>query len=331
MKIRNSYLLIICALIMQVSTALSMSVATAIAKGTISGLCSTAEIAMTCAPLFDKYLFNPADLRAEKLKNVQSNAPEPITNFVTKIAQSRDINDVKIVLNGDAHDYSTNDNGNIILIPNKQAQQLESLLTKSALTTEEQKQLNEHTGTLHHELTHGTMRSLKYAPMYDAAIGTVGAASLSATLTHFTYKYFPSIQKHFALRNAFKLARGALALPVAFKLMNMNMYKKYDELKADDGIPNQKELLVAQMEKHEKRHAIHLDWVDTIKERASFGDIISPPKDNDFTRPQLLAMKTLPKNLFDKPIVMDAVFHANTEHPSDIRRANRFRDRIAKL
>ncbi|HEX4068771.1 MAG TPA: hypothetical protein VHX42_01610 [Candidatus Babeliales bacterium] len=329
MKIRNNYL-IACTLIMQIGTSLSMNIATTIAKGAISSLCSTTEMLLTCAPLLDKYLFNPADIRAEKLKNVQSNAPETITAFITKIAQSRNIHNVKVILSDD-YDYSTNDNGNIILIPNKYVGELETLLSKSTLTTQEKEQLDEHTGIVHHELTHGTMRSLKYAPIYDAAIGTVGAASLSATLTRFTHTYFPGVQKSFTLRNVFKLARGAFALPFAFKLMNMNMYKKYDELKADDGIPNQKDLLTAHMKRHEKRHDIYLHWVDTIKKHASFSDIISPPEDNDFSRPQLLAMKTVPKQLFNQPLVMDAVFHANTEHPSDLRRANRFKDRLAKL
>lgn len=332
MKItRNIHLLIILALTIQANTSFSMNIVTTIAKGAISGLCSTAELFMTGAPLIDKYLFNPADLRAEKLKNVQSDAPEPIISFATEIATLRGINDVKVMLSGDTHDYSTNDNGNIILIPNKQADELEELLTKTTLTVEEQEKRDEHAGLVHHELTHGIMRSLKYAPMYDAAIGIIGAISTSATVTYFTNQHFPSIQKSFPLRNAFKLGRGAFTFSLAFKLMNMNLYKKYDELKADDGIPNQKELLVAQMKMYEKRHDVHLHWVDVIKERASFGDIISPPKNNDFPRFQLLAMKIIPKHFFNKPIVMDAVFHAGEEHPSDLRRALRFKQRIKDI
>ena len=230
MKIRTIFLPIVFFCVTGMQSTLSMNMAITVAKGAVSGLCSTAEIMMTCAPLLDKCLLNPADRQAEKLKNTQSNAPESVTHFVTKIAHSRGINNVKVVLAGDAHDYSTNDNGNIIFIPNKQAQELTTLLGKSTLTSEEQEQLNEHTGTLHHELTHGTMRSLKYAPMYDAAIGTAGALSLSTALTRFTHKYYPSIQQNFALRNAFKLTRGALVLPFAVNLMNMNFYKKYDEL-----------------------------------------------------------------------------------------------------
>jgi hypothetical protein len=331
MKIRNIFLPIILFCITSTQSTFTMNMAITVVKGTISGLCSTTEMLLTCAPLLDKYLFNPADIRAEKLKNVQSNAPESITTFVTDIAETRGVHNVKVVMSGDAHDYSTDDNAGIILIPDKQAQELETLLGKSTLTSEEKEQLNEHTGTLHHELTHGIMRSLKYAPMYDAAIGTASALSLSTTLTRFAYKYCPGIQQNFALRNTFKLVRGALALPFAFNVMSMNLYKKYDELKADDGIPNEKDLLVAQIKRHEKRHDTHLHYVDVIKERASFGDIISPPEGNDFTRPQLLAMKMLPKNTFNKSIVMDTVFHSSTEHPSDLRRANRFKDRLAKL
>lgn len=329
--IPNTYLLLMLALIAQTNASFGMNIAATLSKGAISGLCSTAELFMMGAPLIDKYLFNPADLRTEKLKNVQSDAPESIISFATEIAQSRRINDVKVVLSGDTHDYSTNDNGNIILISNKQADELEELLTKTTLTVEEQGKRDEHVGLVHHELTHRIMRSLKYAPMYDAAIGMIGAISTSATVTYFANQHFPSIQKSFPLRNVFKLGRGAFTFSLAFKLMNMNLYKKYDELKADDGIPNQKELLVAQMKMYEKRHEVHLHWIDVIKERASFGDIISPPENNDFPRFQLLAMKIIPKHFFNKPIVMDAIFHAGEEHPSDLRRALRFEQRIKEV
>jgi hypothetical protein len=328
--IRNIYLLIAFTLITQANTSFSMNIAIVIAKGAISGLCSTAELFLTSAPLLHTTILNTADLQKQKLESVKSDASEPIMHFATNLAQSRGISDVRVVLS-DAHDYGTNDNANIIEIPRKEAEELERLLIKPTLTSEEKEEMNEKIGTWHHELTHCHMRSLKYVPMYDAAIGTLGAVTTSAGLTHLAYKYLPSIKNNFILHNAFKLGRGAVTLSLACKLMNMNLYKKYDELKADDGIPNQKDLLVAQMKRHEQRHDIHLHWVDVIKERASFGDIISPPEGNDFPRSQLLAMKTIPKSLFNKPLVMDAVFHANTEHPSDLRRANRFKDRIAKL
>lgn len=327
---RYVYLPIAFSCIMGTQSAFGMNIATIVAKGAINGLCSTTELLFTSIPLLGSTIFNPADLRKQKMGNVQSDASEPVIHFVTKLAKSRNINDIKIVLS-DAHDYGTNDNANIIEIPRKEADKLEQLLTKPTLTFEEQEVLDEHTGILHHELTHCQMRSLKYVPMYDAAIGTLGGIATSASITHFTNNYFPSIQNNFALRNAFKLGRGALTFSLAYKLMNMNLYKKYDELKADDGIPNQKDLLMAQMKRHEKRHASNIRCVDIIKERASFGDIVSPPEGNDFPRSQLLAMKIIPKKLFNKPLIMDAVFHANTEHPSDLRRANRFRDRIAKL
>lgn len=312
-------------------SAFSMNIVTIIAKAGIATICSGTELFLTATPVLSNVLFNPADLRTEKLKNSSSNASIAITNFVDQITAKRGMKNAKIILNDDIHDYGANDNGNIIEIPTKQAVELEQLLTKSTLTSEEQEKLDEHTGTLYHELTHCCMRSLKYVPVYDAVIGTIGAITTSATLTHFAHKYLPSIKNNFTLRNAFKLGRGMLTLSLAYKLMNMNFCKKYDELKADDGIPNQKNLLVAQMKRYEKRHNVYLHWIDTIKEHASFGDIISPPKGNNFPRYQLLAMKTISKNLFNKPLIMDLVFHANTEHPSDLRRANRFKDRIAKL
>lgn len=168
--------------------------------------------------------------------------------------------------------------------------------------------------------------------MYDAVIGITGAIATSATLTHNIKKHIPSINNNFALRNGFKLARSGITTITAFNLMQMNMYKKYDELKADDGIPNKKELLEAQAEKYEARHTDHLKCINIIKERADYKTILyGTLPDDQFNRKQLLAMKILPKTWFNKALVMNIIFHAHTDHPSDIRRAMRFRKRIAKI
>ena len=109
------------------------------------------------------------------------------------------------------------------------------------------------------------------------------------------------------------------------------VYKKYDELKADNGIPHKKPLLEASAEKYEARHAEYLRCIDIIKERAQYKDIISPPEGNEFSRAQLVAMKTFPKHWFNKPLIMDCVFHATSEHPSDVRRALQYRDKIKPI
>jgi hypothetical protein len=330
-KIRYLFLKIalFCTVIAQ--NVLSMNIATALAKGIIAGACSTAEVALVSMPAASSILFNPADLRAQKLQNAQSDAPKAITQLISQIASERGLSDLKVILHHTMHDYSTDDNGKILYVPTKKAIELEKLINNNDRNEIDQKRLNEHSATIHHELTHGANRSLKYVPMYESIIGTIGALASQTALTYTAKKYIPTIHKNFVLKNTFKLARGTVGLSVAFALINMNLYKKYDELKADDGIPHKKPLLEATAEKFEARHAEYLRSIDIIKERAQYKDIISPPEGNEFSRLQLLAMKTLPKHWFNKPLVMDCVFHATSEHPSDLRRALRLRYRIEHI
>jgi hypothetical protein len=331
-KILNFYLLIAFASITTTQSALSMHMAAKITKYGIAALCSLTELFVTSVPIINSTLFNPADIQEKRLANVQSDAPQLVTDYITNIAQERGINNIKVVLNGNAHDYCTNDNGNIIYIPTQQAQELESLINNIDRNPQEEKKLNGHTGTIHHELTHNINRSSKHVPMYEAVIGTAGAVATSATLTNVIKKHIPYINNNFALRNSFKFSRSGLTLFIAFNLMHMNMYKKYDELKADDGIPNKKELLESQAEELEARHAELLQCVDIIKENADYQTILwKKLPDNQLNRAQLFTMKTLPKSCFNNPLITDATFHLNTEHPSDLRRALRFRKRIAEF
>lgn len=128
---------IACATITQ--TALSMHIAPRLAKYGISGLCSLTELLITAAPIVDKIIFQPNDLRTQKLKDTQSNAPQIVTDYITEIATEHGIENVKVVLNSNTHDYLTDDNGAIIGIPTKHAQKLESLLNNSNRNPQERK------------------------------------------------------------------------------------------------------------------------------------------------------------------------------------------------
>ncbi|HSC25451.1 MAG TPA: hypothetical protein VLB80_04530 [Candidatus Babeliales bacterium] len=327
--IRTIYLLITLAFATQVSNSFCMhNIMRAITKGAIAAACSSIELLFTFSPLANATLLNPADLRAKNLKNVQSNAPESIINFVTHIAKEKEINDVKVILNDKAYSYNTDTNKHIIFIPNKEATDLELLLAKTTLTSEEEEQLNRHKSILYHEIAHNIRSSNKYVPMYEASIGTVGGITTSALLTRFTHKLFPTFKQHFALKNTLKMARGGVTFFTIYNIMNMNFYAKYEELKADDGIPSQKKVLQAHINDSKKRHEAYLECINIIKERASLHDIILSHKDDQFTKPQLFAMKILPKNCFAKPLVMDIVFHMRSSHPSDLRRIHRLEKKI---
>jgi hypothetical protein len=330
--IRNIYLLI--AIAIQTSNSFAMqNIAIKAAKIGISGACSLIELFVTSTPLLVATVFHPAKEEAKKLQNSQSNAPKIVTDFITNIAQDRKINDLKVILYDDYDYCAMHDRAKILYVPTYLSKKLESLLQNSNRSIEEEQQFNEYIGTIHHELTHSINESSVYSSFYDTAMETAGALTVSAALTSAVKKYVPIIHKNFALRNSFKLVRSGLTLYTTLNIMNMNMYKKYDELKADDGIPNKKELLTAQIAKYESKHNDYVKYIDIIKERADYPTILwkKLPDEEPFNRKQLLAMKLLPKSLFNKPLIMDIVFHAKETHPSDLRRTNRFKDRIAKL
>jgi hypothetical protein len=328
-KIFNPILLIALLSTAITNNIFGMHTAAQIAKLSTSGLCSLTEGFITSMPLLAT-CFTP---RGELGKHPQeSNAPESIMHLVTKNATERGIENIKVILDNNIHDYCTNDTSKILYIPTNKALTLELLLNNHNRTEQEEKELNEHIGTIHHELTHNKRNSLLYTPIYEAAIGTVGGITTSALVTTYAKKHLPSIRNNFVLHNSFKFARAGLTLAVAFNLMNMHFYKKYDELQADAGIPNKKELLEALAEKSEGRHGEILKCVAIIKERADYPTILwKKLPDDQFSRKQLLAMKALPTSAFNLPLTIDIVFHANTEHPSDLRRALRFKKRIAEL
>lgn len=318
-----------CALIPNIQ---GMQTVTTMARTGLSVLCSTAEGLTTLLPIAG-ILFDPNDLRAEKLKDTLSDAPEPIIHFITQLAAERKIDNVKVCLNGNCHDYCTEDNGRIIYIPALYAQELESLLNKNKLGADDTKKLNEHCASIHHELTHIAMRSQKNVAMYQPIIGIVGGVAISTALTLAIKKYLPVIDNNLALYNAFKIIRGICTFYIGFEIARMNIYKKYDELQADDGIPNQKELLEAAAQKYETRHAELVGCVNHVKNKYPWMRILFEPMNPEATlsRSEFIAMKLIPTCCFEYPLLTELIIHTREEHPSDLRRANRFKNRITQL
>ncbi len=329
-KIISSCPLITILFTMITHNASGMDTTIKIAKLGISGACSLTELFVTAAPIMST-LFMPRIDLTQKQKPV-SNTPEEITSLVTDLATQRGVKNITVIADETSHDYNINDVSNILYIPREKAQELQSLLNNQDRTQQEDKMLHEHIGSIHHELSHSKRQSLIYVPIYEASIGTTAGIATSGVATALVKKCIPYIYANFALRNAFKLTRAGLTFTVIGNIFSMNFYKKYDELQADEEIPNKKELLGALAEKYENRHNNLLACVSTIKKNANYSTIIYEKlPDDQFNRKQLLAMKILPAEYFNNPWVSDIIFNFNKEHPSDIRRAVRFKKRIADL
>ncbi len=132
--------------------------------------------------------------------------------------------------------------------------------------------------------------------------------------------------------------------PVLHLRVEWAQHLKYEELKADDGIPNQKELLEAGANKFKERHDNLMSWVNDVKNNCTLIDLLRIKLqhkhshdnetfiDENLNLPQLILIKLIPKNILDKsPLLNDICFWFNKTHPSDLRRAMRFRKRIEQL
>ena len=157
-------------------------------------------------------------------------------------------------------------------------------------------------------------------------------------------RLIPQLNTSFLLRNTAKVVTGFVKLYAIFGLMKL--YSKYDELKADDGIPNEKELLKTQAQDYENRWKKvkndiawiekNITWSNIFKSKLlrKYTDDTSENIDKNYALSELLAMKTFGQNNFNKyPILSDAFIphYRNGDHPSDLRRAMRFRKRIKQL
>ena len=307
------------------------------AKKAISVTCTGANWFFTAAPALDKILNPTADLR--KYPEIVSNVPEPIINLVKQESEKREINNIRCVSNGNIHDYCTHDPSKILYIPDKNIEELLPLLQKEKLTKNEQTTVNFHIGAINHELTHIKRKSQilhnRYVPIAATAVTQASAICFK--------QLFPLTCNSFILNNAIKIIGGIAKLNIIFTLMHL--YKKYDELKADDGIPDEVELLKVAAEYHENRFEPIMEgvnWINnfplskllSIKMKRKHTNTEEKDIDNYFTIPQILAIKAFGPERFSRfPTLSDIFFkyYRNGDHPSDLRRAMRFRKRIKKL
>ena len=333
MKIRNIYLLITLAFTAQSNTALSMN----IIKGVISGLCSFTELFITSTPILGTILDQTHPQPIEKLTDTQSMPPQIVTDYITSIATERGINNAQIIMDSKCEQYSKDAYDPIVYVNPKEASELELLLQNSNRTAEEQKTLHRHIGDIYHEWEHHLRNSEHCFRVYKAITGTIGAIATSATLSHLIKKYIPAIKKNFLLYNSFKMARSGLTCWLTCKLAHSkityldNLYHHYDELQADKGIPNKRELLEPQAELYETAHNNLMKYIQKTKETACYTDIISPAPEYHANRFELFAIKTLPIKWFNNPYIMNATLYAKIKHPSDIQRALCFRKRIKDI
>lgn len=311
------------------------------AKKAISVTCTGANWFFTAAPALDKILNPTADLKRNQ--EIVSNIPEPIINLVKQESEKREINNIRCLSNENIHDYCTHDPSKILYIPDKNIEELLPILQKEKLTKDEQKTVNFHIGGINHELTHIQRKSQILHNRYVPIAATVATQASAICFKLYLNSLFPLTCDSFLLNNAIKIVGGPAKLNIIFTLMHL--YKKYDELKADDGIPDEVEVLKIAAEYHENRFEPIMkavNWINnfplskllSIKMKRKHTDKREKEIDNDYTIPQILAIKAFGPERFSRfPILSDIFFkyYRNGDHPSDLRRSIRLRNRIKKL
>ncbi len=315
-----------------------------LAKTTISGACTLANWGLTVFPALSTILDSwVSDVHVKKNKETVSNVPESIINLVKKEVENHSINNVKCISSGNRHDYSTYDPLKILYMPDKKIAELLPLLQKEKLTKKEQATFNFHRADINHELEHIRRQSSLWHDKYIPIAATVVTQGAAMCFKPFLNWLFPLTRHSFILNNTIKIIGGTAKLGIIFALMHLS--KKYEELKADDGIPDEEKLLAVSAEYYEKRfedkmknvhfiNNIPLSKLLSIKMKRKHTDKREKEIDNDYTIPQILAIKAFGPERFSRfPILSDIFFkyYRNGDHPSDLRRSIRLRDRIKKL
>jgi hypothetical protein len=300
--------------------------------------CSEFELICALYPVIRIAQIVRYNTEERKPSYLSSNAPQKIIDFIRLQAKVRNLdNNIIVLIEEKEVGYSTNTIDNAIFMGPLDAQSLEDLLEKkesNTLTPEEQEQLANHTAAIHHELTHIANNDNFYSYIYNSTIGMAGSAIIFCCINTISNHYIPSLKSNFALHNNLKLIRGIMRMRLVHFICESHIYTKYMELRADDGIPAEKELLEAKANYFQKRHENIIEEIDTVKS-LSWKEIIDKRqiiKDHcGISTIGLLMIKLLPKQWFSNSLVTNMVLNLRETHPSDLHRAERFRKRIAEL
>ncbi len=327
----------------------NMSIAPITTRKIVSRLCTTFNWSAVVIPIIDALFVEKIRLKQEKQgrKIIKSNAPKKIIKLVKQEAEKRNLYDIRCCIkedSGEFPNYSVNQVARIIYIPKTRATELEKLLNTETQdrTSEKQMSYNNHLSSLHHELTHIERQNKEKYTKAKIAAATI-AQGLDLAVNQIITRKIPLIKNSFWLNNMYKLTGGITKLLLINNLTYIQ-YQKYEELKADDGIPNQKELLETMANKYKECHDNQMLWVNVVKNNCTFIDLLRIKLqhkyfhdnekfvDENLNLPQLILIKLIPENIFNKsPLLNDICFDFNSTHPSFLRRAMRFRKCIEQL
>ena len=228
------------------------------------------------------------------------------------IAQKRKINNVKFHIDPtDTDNYTARPLINTICLP---------LNIKTTLLKGNILHKNRAIGFIHHELTHIQMNSA----LRILLATSIGVVAFSSTYDKLLEKYQQNIPTAYLIGFTASSAIGAY--------LTRLVYSKFDETWADDGIPNERELLEPQRSFYKNHHKDSMITIRLLKQKPLREALAEIPLSRFYTYPQQLAKYYIPKDYFNKSALLcDLVLHPTDPHPSNLFRAQRFKARIKAL
>lgn len=245
-------------------------------------------------------------------------APQKITNFINKIAQTRNIDPVNVRINKDENIiYQACAAKRMIVLPNTACKKLANDNNNIHNIHKKRNAL----GSIHHELTHIQMNSSSTKTFLSAVTG-----GLTFSIAH--YKLFG---KYAHNNPIFYQAKNAIAC-LAGVFFCKHLYSKLDETWADDGIPNEIELLKSKQTFFENLHRQKIEDINNLKQTSLREALSTIPLAKCYTYPRIFAKYYIPTKYFEKSALLcDLILHTTDPHPSHLFRAKRFESRIAAI
>lgn len=250
-------------------------------------------------------------ITSDNKSNSSSIDSQKVKNFISNIAKQQGLTcSIKFAINPEG--YSVKKIGKTVnfCLNKEQENELENAINNSNQTT-----LNLHTAFIHHELTH-----IKRDPTPRQLLTLATGSLIPATALTFFPK---SISE-----------TNVLLLLVTSQILNLmiipTILDKYEEIRADDGIPNKRELLTAQSNSFITHHKNMIKEIDNIKNYPSLIEAYIK-KRHYFSLAKIFIARTLPTKYFVTSLLFCELMHITDEHPSDLFRAKRFESRLKKL
>jgi hypothetical protein len=252
---------------------------------------------------------------------------EMVNAYLQRIAQSRGLQNILVCKNDQTEISGVDGACGILILGVGDLKTLETYATKPRedLSVEEQGQLDRTEATIHHELTH-IARGGNARDFFGKSVAIFAAFPLAEVTRLCLAKYISSRHPAGWLLNTTLYGLTGVASTVLGITTSNSLIKRYEELKADDGIPNEKRLLTAKAADFEADH-------NNIT-RPFFLRIEKGHDDERLPRPHRALVRLLGVTTMDSyPWIYELlrVGALTSTYPADITRALRLRKRIARL